>query len=95
MAKESDHMAEDDGNTYVAEPIKSPTDLEIEKLNARLDALENENRELRNANKGLWAELHPVNQPAVEPITVGDDMPVNTGPTDYEIVVNKLGLKEE
>ena len=83
----------DNENTEPADVIKTPTDLQLEKLTARLDALENENRELRDANRGLWAELHPVNQPAVNPTTAGADTPA-PGPTDYELVVKKLGIKE-
>lgn len=46
------------------EVIKTPTDLALERLSARLDALESENRELREANRGLWASLHPVPEDA-------------------------------
>ncbi|MBR2680897.1 MAG: hypothetical protein IKE23_09150 [Exiguobacterium sp.] len=48
-------MAENEPTTTPAEPIRTPTDLQIEKLNARLDALESENKELKTANQGLWA----------------------------------------
>ena len=84
-------MAEDEGNTYVAEPVKTVTDLQIEKLNARLDALESENRELKSANQGLWAQLHPVQNPDPIP-SVGVQTPTANGPTDYDTVVEQLGI---
>lgn len=37
------------------EQVKTAADLAIEKLSARLDRLEAENRELRQANAGLYA----------------------------------------
>lgn len=87
-------MAENEPNpTPAAEPIRTPTDLQIEKLNARLDALESENKELKNANQGLWAQLHPVQNPDPIP-SVGVQTPTANGPTDYEIVVEQLGIKE-
>ena len=73
------------------EPIKTITDLQIEKLNARLDALESENRELKNANQGLWAQLHPVTDTATA--TLPDvQTTVSNGPSDYDIVVEQLGI---
>lgn len=39
--------------------VKTATDLAVEQLTARLDALEKQNAELIDANKGLWAKLHP------------------------------------
>lgn len=76
-------MADDD-NT---EPIRTTMDIELEKLSARLDALETENRELRSANQGLWAQLHPVAE------TVESVQPV---PEDgaFRIVAERLGLEE-
>lgn len=70
------------------ELIKSTTDLEIERLNARLDALENENRELKQANQGLWASLHPVQEP--EP--AAQTQPAADGA--YNALAAKLGLKD-
>ena len=63
-------MADNDNanDSGTVEPIKSTTDLALEKLTARLDALESENRELRNANQGLWASLHPVQDSTPEPV---------------------------
>ena len=83
-------MADDQTPETIDAPIKSATDLELEKLTARLDALESENRELRSANQGLWAQLHPVQeQPIAEnPIASAIDK-------DYAVLSEKLGLKEE
>lgn len=75
-------------------PVKTTTDLAIERLTARLDALETENAELKQANKGLWAELHPV-QPVASQPAQGGETPAQTGPTDFDVVVKNLGLKEE
>lgn len=88
-----DNMADetDANGTGTAEPIKSTTDLEIEKLTARLDALESENRELKTANQGLWAALHPV-QDTAEPVAVAQK-PANDGA--YEAFASKIGLKEK
>lgn len=47
-------MAESETKENV-EQVKTAADLAIEKLNARLDRLEAENRELRQANAGLYA----------------------------------------
>ena len=82
----------DDETVKTETPIKSATDLELEKLTARLDALENENKELRSANQGLWAQLHPVQeQPVVTPTpAVESDTDVS-----YKVLSDKLGFKEE
>ena len=86
-------MADNQNETTVTEtdtPIKSVTDLELEKLSARLDALENENRELRNANQGLWAQLHPAQETVTEQVVT-----VQTDTTDraYDSFVKNIGLK--
>lgn len=47
-------MAESE-TTEDVEQVKTAADLAIEKLTARLDRLEAENRELRQANAGLYA----------------------------------------
>lgn len=76
--------------TPATEPIRSPMDLQIEKLTARLDALENENRELRSANQGLWAQLHPVTEtPAITPTVA--EQPIDK---DMQVLTETLGLKE-
>ena len=83
-------MADNDNinDAGTVEPIKSTTDLEIEKLNARLDALESENRELRNANQGLWASLHPVQETTVSQIV---EQPDTNG--DYNAFAKSIGLQ--
>lgn len=70
------------------EVIKTPTDLALERLSARLDALESENRELRDANRGLWASLHPVPEdapPVQEP---------ERGADAFESFNKIIGMKE-
>lgn len=85
-------MAENETNDSPAAEIKTTTDLQIEKLNARLDALESENKELKSANQGLWAQLHPVqDMTAPVPSAPSVQTPAN-GPTDFDIVVEKLGI---
>lgn len=83
-------MAEsDEGQT--TETVKTATDLAMEKLNARLDALESENRELRSANQGLWAQLHPVQE---QPVIV-KTQPVSDPDADYKMLADRLGIKEQ
>ena len=74
------------------QPIKSATDLELEKLSARLDALETENKELRSANKGLWAQLHPVQE---QPVVTTAPTTESDADVSYKVLVDKLGLKKE
>lgn len=79
-------MADDIQNE--TEVIKTPTDLALERLSARLDALESENRELREANRGLWASLHPVPEdapPVQEP---------ERGTDAFESFNKIIGMKE-
>lgn len=58
----SDTMTDD--VTPTAEQPKSATDLAIEKLQERLDAMESsykqQNADLESANKSLWAAAHKV-----------------------------------
>lgn len=86
-------MADDNTEQVkVEEPIKSTTDLALEKLTARLDALETENKELRSANQGLWAQLHPVQeQPTVTTTPVAE----SDADVSYKVLADKLGLKKE
>ena len=88
----AENMTPDDQN---AQPVKTATDLALEKLTARLDALESENAELKEANKGLWAELHPVQPTAGRTAVAESETTPASGPTDYEVVVKNLGIKEE
>lgn len=48
-------MTEDQPQETVTEPIRTASDLRLDDLAKRLDALEKENRELRDANKELYA----------------------------------------
>lgn len=73
-------------------PIKSTLDLELERLNARLDALESENRELRSANQGLWAQLHPVQE---QPTITEPSVELSETDLSYDAFKNAIGLKEE
>lgn len=87
-----DSMAEsNEEQTGTAESVKTATDLAMEKLNARLDALESENRELRSANQGLWAQLHPVKEQSV----VAEAQPVSDPNADYKMLADRLGIKEQ
>ena len=91
--QERESMAENEPVNDQDQPVKTTTDLAIEKMNARLDALEKENAELKAANRGLWAELHPV-QPA--PVQDAAQTPAQgNGPTDYDIVAKNLGWNKE
>lgn len=75
------------------QPIKSTTDLALEKLTARLDALETENKELRSANQGLWAQLHPIQE---QPLQNVQDNTASQPQEDqaYELLKKKLGIEE-
>ena len=89
-------MAENETPDTTPAEIKTTTDLQIEKLTARLDALESENRELKNANQGLWAQLHPVQDaPAPIPSAGIVQAPPASADTAYDAVVKALGIKEE
>lgn len=74
------------------EPVKTETDLRIEALEARIAGIEEAHAaqiaELTEANRGLWAALHPVQegQPApAEP---------ERGAAAYSALADKLGLDE-
>lgn len=84
----ADNDNANDTGTAETQPVKSTMDLELERLTARLDALESENRELRNANQGLWASLHPAQ---AEPETVITNQPATDGA--YDAFASKIGLK--
>lgn len=67
--------------------IRTAADLKIEELTKRLDDLEASNKELREANAGLWAAAHPVPQ---TPETVTPTLP-ETDAADY--VLKELGVE--
>lgn len=81
-------MADDTVQTET--PIRSATDLEIEKLNARLESIERSYQdrinELESANRSLWAQLHPVQ-------TVAEPQPVVESDQGEEALIKALGLK--
>lgn len=55
-----------------AEPIRTASDLRLDDLAKRLDALEKENRELRDANKELYAYAARSNEASITEGTVPD-----------------------
>lgn len=75
------------------EPVRSAADLRMEAMEKRMEEMERAHAaqiaELTEANRGLWAALHPVEQeqtaePAPEP-----------GATAYRVLADKLGLAKE
>lgn len=84
-------MAEtQDNGTEQTQEIMTAADLRLEELSKRLDSLEAENRELREANKGLWAAAHNVDpEPAAQ-----QDPPARMEPTvsDVDVLFKKLGV---
>ena len=81
----------DDNPENTQETTKTATDLALEKLSARLDALESENRELRQANQGLWNALHTA--PA-EPVPTAGATPEPTKDGAFESFQSIIGMKE-
>ena len=84
-----------DQGAPIESPVRTATDLELEKLTARLDALESENKELRNANQGLWAQLHPVQDTRQTVSEMPQTVVMPSGDGDYKVLAEKIGLKEE
>lgn len=83
----ADASSEENNVTTEQETIKTEADLRLEELSKRLDALETENRELREANKGLWAAAHPVGEQQDASATE------EPSKTDVDYVFEKLGVK--
>ena len=78
--------------TTETKPIRTQSDLVLEELSRRLDTLEAENRELREANKGLWAAAHPA-QPAQDPQTAQPAQTVHPDEgADVKTVYEKFGV---
>lgn len=65
-------MTEDQSQETAAEPIRTASDLRLDDLAKRLDALEKENRELRDANKELYAYAARSSETSVTEGTVPD-----------------------
>ena len=86
-------MADDEPTqeTVQQEPVKTAADLRIEQLEKRLNDLEQTNRELREANAGLWAAAHPVEQPEPMQTVQASAIPVKS---DIETLYESLGIKE-
>ena len=93
------------GMFYMAEtePIqteqetKTAADLQFEQLNKRLDSIEATYqariKELEEANRGLWAQLHPV----IETVTAAPE-PVAVEPQEDKAetaLFDALGMKKE
>lgn len=72
------------------EEIRTASDLRLEELTKRLDALEAENLELREANKGLWAAAHPAPSMMQQPESQVDDRSVSD--KAVEVLYTKLGV---
>lgn len=86
-------MTEDQTQETAAEPIRTASDLRLDDLARRLDALEKENRELRDANKELYAYAARSTEAPVNEGTVPDpsfsqvqtEAPVPQGPSAQDL----------
>lgn len=89
-------MTEDQPQETAAEPIRTASDLRLDDLAKRLDALEKENRELRDANKELYAYAARSSEAPVNEGTVPDqrgpsfsqvqtEAPVPQGPSAQDL----------
>lgn len=80
-----------DDSTKTTEPVKTETDLRMEALEKEIASMkashEQQVKELTEANRGLWAALHPVQE--------GQPAPAGPAPgeTAYKVLADKLGLK--
>ncbi len=76
---------------------RSAQDLQIEQLNKRLDSIEATYqariKELEEANRGLWAQLHPVTQPVPEPTVTVPEAPQED--KAEAALFDALGMKKE
>lgn len=80
-------MAEEqNGGQQGAAEIKTAQDVRMDQLTARLDALEAENKKLREANASLYAMSNPVQeaQPQAQPEVL---------PANAQIVTEDVALK--
>lgn len=82
--------------TQTEQETKTATDLQLEQLNKRLDSIEASYqariKELEEANRGLWAQLHPVTE------TVAAPEPVIEQPQEDKAeaaLFDALGMKKE
>ena len=88
-ADRGDEMTAEDSTQ--TEPVRSETDLKLEALEARIAGIEEAHakqiEELTEANRGLWAALHPVQQDAPAPVEP------SRGEAAYQALADKLGLE--
>ena len=89
-------MAETE-STQTEQETKTAADLQLEQLNKRLDSIEASYqariKELEEANRGLWAQLHPV----TETVTAAQE-PVTEQPQEDKAeaaLFDALGMKKE
>lgn len=82
--------------TQTEQETRTAADLQIEQLNKRLDGIEASYqariKELEEANRGLWAQLHPV----TETVTAAPE-PVTAEPQEdrsEKALFDALGIKE-
>lgn len=97
MASEVCFIMAETEPTQTEQETKTAADLQIEQLNKRLDSLEATYqariKELEEANRGLWAQLHPV----TETVTAAPE-PVVTEPQEDKAeaaLFDALGMKKE
>lgn len=82
--------------TQTEQETKTATDLQFEQLNKRLDSIEASYqariKELEEANRGLWAQLHPV----TETVTAAPEPKVTQPQEDRseKALFDALGIKE-
>lgn len=93
----SRRMKEGHGDNMTEEDTpKTPTDLLIEQLTQRLDTMEASHKaevdELKKANKGLWAQLHPV---TADPEPAKPEPPVWDTEKAVEAFRREMGIKED
>ena len=90
------YMAETEP-TQTEQETKTAADLQIEQLNKRLDSIEATYqariKELEEANRGLWAQLHPVTQPVPEPTVTVPEAPQED--KAEAALFDALGMKKE
>lgn len=83
--------------TQTEQETKTAADLQIEQLNKRLDSIEATYqariKELEEANRGLWAQLHPVTQPVPEPTVTVPEAPQED--KAEAALFDALGMKKE
>ena len=76
---------------------KTAADLQFEQLNKRLDSIEATYqariKELEEANRGLWAQLHPVTQPVAESTVTVTEPPQED--KAEAALFDALGMKKE